>query len=747
MSPLDPDVGQDSRSPTGGGLNVTISQVGGGNTVNINGSGIPGKIQESPMAKQPHTSPLPAPTLSRKDRLGICTILFFTVGTALLLAAWGCLCFFWFGNDTNTLWRKVTAGDWLIKAVTICAEVIKQAISFQIGAAIAMAAAIALETFNVLYQHAASLTMMRATASSGTVWILLWHQIVGVYSARTKKSLSLLLLVFLLTSVYCLAQVISVLLISDIGPGSITGASRPVNTTFGFNYNSTDLQTISQAVTWTRVASIYPTFAEYFEPPYVADGVSDTGLTLRAFLPFKDLQDRETLQEYVGSSTVIDARVSCQVPYLTGGMVSLNGTNDRVIVDGALTPTRYTPRLANATYSSNYSSTTPFSCAAPLLSDDGSQWPLSFCQLQTEPTGDKFLPITVSGGLISEFLNMSTWLDLELQGNPNVYGSAYLVLNLTLGSESQWFEALNGFSGDRFSPPAYSERGEWLDLVFSNGELILSATLCYTAFDQADLPINISSGANRTEFVPSFNYSASRYSFTPLREQFGQYSTWSVADRGVLAMQNQSWLTSADEMAGGDSEPYLRRYASFATGQPGAGTNISGIMVTGGLDGDYVLTPDIMHVWLVQEILQNGGSVAFALQSMITLLSSMTYYDNLGNFDKSGEVQLTFFTASNIILSSRGFVTVTAAIAVHFVLVAVVLYLFLARTKFSRLGATWAALAHGANGETRKYLETADASGDGDIKKQMGKNNDTDVLIGIRAVEGRIGVYVKGKTL
>jgi hypothetical protein len=36
---------------------------------------------------------------------------------------------------------------------------------------------------------------------------------------------------------------------------------------------------------------------------------------------------------------------------------------------------------------------------------------------------------------------------------------------------------------------------------------------------------------------------------------------------------------------------------------------------------------------LVQEIVQNGGSVAFALQSIITILAGVAYYDQLQQFN------------------------------------------------------------------------------------------------------------------
>jgi hypothetical protein len=42
-----------------------------------------------------------------------------------------------------------------------------------------------------------------------------------------------------------------------------------------------------------------------------------------------------------------------------------------------------------------------------------------------------------------------------------------------------------------------------------------------------------------------------------------------------------------------------------------------------------------MHIWLVQEGVSIGASVAFALQSIITVLSSMAYLDQLAQFNNN----------------------------------------------------------------------------------------------------------------
>jgi hypothetical protein len=45
-------------------------------------------------------------------------------------------------------------------------------------------------------------------------------------------------------------------------------------------------------------------------------GISDTGVTMRAFLPI-DVQNRSSLHVYNGPSTVVDARVVCVRPNIT----------------------------------------------------------------------------------------------------------------------------------------------------------------------------------------------------------------------------------------------------------------------------------------------------------------------------------------------------------------------------------------------------------------------------------------------
>jgi hypothetical protein len=66
--------------------------------------------------------------------------------------------------------------------------------------------------------------------------------------------------------------------------------------------------------------------------------------------------------------------------------------------------------------------------------------------------------------------------------------------------------------------------------------------------------------------------------------------------------------------------------------------------------------------------------------------------------------------------------------------------LSLTRTKISRLGATWAALAQASRGETAIYIETADILGDEDVAKLMEENNTAKALVKLHKIEGNVSV-------
>jgi hypothetical protein len=124
------------------------------------------------------------------------------------------------------------------------------------------------------------------------------------------------------------------------------------------------------------IASII-TIAEYSEEPILIDGVDDTGMTLWAFLPFSSQDTRQNAEHCIGRTTVIDTRVTCQVPHLEDASIETPQGNQGLIPRGSFGATRQTPRLNNQTLQFEevalpqdlrriYDRIIPFVCYAPV---------------------------------------------------------------------------------------------------------------------------------------------------------------------------------------------------------------------------------------------------------------------------------------------------------------------------------------------------------------------------------------------
>ncbi len=72
-----------------------------------------------------------------------------------------------------------------------------------------------------------------------------------------------------------------------------------------------------------------------------------------------------------------------------------------------------------------------------------------------------------------------------------------------------------------------------------------------------------------------------------------------------------------------------------------------------------------------------------ALQSLITLLSSIAYYDQLARFEDNTVTAQTFFVVANVPVSARGFIVVAVTVGAHLILAGVILAIFLKETRLS----------------------------------------------------------------
>ena len=144
------------------------------------------------------------------------------------------------------------------------------------------------------------------------------------------------------------------------------------------------------------------------------------------------------------------------------------------------------------------------------------QWRTSLCELGER--GDDGGPLAISGGFISDFKSNIT-LPKLYDSSRSDYATAYLLLNVSKGGSEKWA----AFTEKRLpEPPGPQRNGEWVDLVYSDDGLVLSATLCYAAFETADIPVEVTSTQNRTKPEPAWVAKDGVFTFADYRKLLGQ---------------------------------------------------------------------------------------------------------------------------------------------------------------------------------------------------------------------------------
>jgi hypothetical protein len=140
------------------------------------------------------------------------------------------------------------------------------------------------------------------------------------------------------------------------------------------------------------------------------------------------------------------------------------------------------------------------------------------------------------------------------------------------------------------------------------------------------------------------------------------------------------------------------------------------------------------------------GPVAHALSSVITVLSSMAYYDQFARFAASTNTEQVYFTTVLYPRSAKGLAALIAIISVHLVLITTVTALFATKTRFTLLRNSWLNIAQMINAETVSLLRKSTMSIDVAIEKMLeweGKKNararifELGDKVQIRAVEVR----------
>ncbi|KAL2105097.1 hypothetical protein VUR80DRAFT_9003 [Thermomyces stellatus] len=229
----------------------------------------------------------------------------------------------------------------------------------------------------------------------------------------------------------------------------------------------------------------------------------------------------------------------------------------------------------------------------------------------------------------------------------------------------------------------------------------LRITTCVTNLNALTFNVDIYGFRPRTEPSMQWDKQAASFNTDAQLSQLGaSRDPGSPADRGILE------LTPRSEWEDGDfvnkSLPtadffWLNVEAAFPFEEASAITLSKRV----GLDRSH---GHLAHGAVFHDALRSTKSPARAAQATLARIHQMAYYDQLTQQTTSAGAEASFATSARVPVRYRGFIAVTALIAAHFIIVAVVTVLFQGLTRHTLIGHNWQAVSQAVSDDTMPLL-------------------------------------------
>ncbi|KAK3681557.1 hypothetical protein B0T22DRAFT_433792 [Podospora appendiculata] len=619
--------------------------------------------------------------------MGVPGILIVTLGTIVILAALGLLASFWAASTNamngahqpSSFLSSIITSGWTIRTVTVSSVFIRVSIGIQGGLVTAMLASVFLERNGARISNLPLLSVMRSVNSNPVK--LLQPLVQGPFGTPQVVCIGLAMAAVLVALV---SQFTSTILLLDFGNTLILTAPTEGPLPFGLYIVGVNgaLSSTQGVDYWNTRPAIYPRFAEMAGHPYEVDGVQDTGLSFRSFVPFASSAEREHLRTFNGLAGVLDSRVICfrphiekpQVEVINPGLQHYRTLSGNVSLGVSGSQANLTTENANG-----YS---PFNCTfsvwdTGVVDTANTNWRMSMCSANLNS-----LVATISDGNVLAPDRLDSW-------------STYLVINTT-GTDRDWPS-----TGVDLADWTLSEKHVWSSWTSPDGFSSLSVSSCLMFLAEPSFyQVNISTSQQYQEPTAAWSASTNRYRMSTVTDLYCTHCNSAEGDHGRLALHLPSNWTSALANTTAITGTYasLPFWRALYNGWWG-NQNWPDVL------GAVLLTHDRFavnqaHVDLFQSILETTGNVAFAMQSLLTVLQQMAYYDWLPVFDVSDTAVTGFSADVNIPTGWTGFAVVTAVIGLHLFTVLLSTVLFLAFTSRSLLGSAWPAVTQVLSMET-----------------------------------------------
>ncbi|KAJ3568709.1 hypothetical protein NPX13_g6324 [Xylaria arbuscula] len=611
----------------------------------------------------------------------------------------------WFGYGDKPeaanapwIWRRIAVNDWMTRAITISALVLRSVVSLQVALCTSMTAALVLEKRSARKSDVAYLSIARSVSDGPRKVAQL------LFTSRSWSVLAYveLWLISLLAVVMLALQFSSTLLLSDIQDFVIVGEAELKSVV---NFGTFDILNTSGGVQAPLLQND-PIYAVFGEERSSADitpstpGFSDTGIIRRGFLPFQGTMNRTTVRRYQGSTLVTNSHIVCVPPQIQGHLLPRDDVLEYTGVGHMVGTLNYSQSIRQVREglgplcSSPKCESVDFDCSIPGSMDDTSAQS-NFCFIET---------VGLTTRAIAE-----VWYDqvidhLNTEAEPwSLNSTMYLVVRSNM-TAAGWDAMV-----DSRPLPLASRSGEWNKFEISSGRTV-DVSLCFSRFYIQPRYVDMIAKEPTQEPVVTWNGINVNYD--------SEHDTRAAAtflgleaplkpprERGLMDYHLVNILPIPDPnisnltLAKGWTYPELSAEV-IRTILLAVTTNA---FIPGSMSGclfcmDYSFANSQQFDILFTDIVETTGRAAAAIHTYLAICATTIYDTYLSGFNVTENVQLA--TTASVRTPGpcsthecAGFISVTTLLGLHSVLVAVITTLFVTQARYSSCSNTWHAVA------------------------------------------------------
>jgi len=653
---------------------------------------------------------------SPRSSLGSFGVAILVGGSVLALAILGFLFFLWLaggsggGANAPSFWRWVVLNHTVIQAITLSSAVLRIILAGQALIGTSLIAAILLERNGVPLVHVAEISLLRGVSSGP------WRLVSLMFSSKPFLWLAKLpfCLALALSVTAIASQFASTILVSDLDTISLVGDDTL--TSMGMDVDLGGAKMIQAA--GLDFTPYFVPFGEVSGPANTttpsSQGLSDTGHVQRVLLPMPEAT-RVTLRSYQGKAFVLTTRNVCLRPSITGTihLASSAGSISPVLSGNISFPDTFSESGSSSSLppdcasGSCFAAAAAFNCSlgfASATSPDSSLSAVSLC-----------------------YPNRMNTMATPTSNNPGsrpieAFSEVVLVVESSLTSD-----ILNTIlqQGGSLSLPADSTgRGEFTSWDLGRVPASVSATLCFQqiGFDSAD--VRLTSDRDLQAATVRWDQSQKTWVTNGPANMLGLVNDTasSISRRGIYKVEKATNFNQTNVAT------VIRQNIISAGTQDMGAANI-GILMSPNAVGFGMNSPNLQTQAVFISTLNLTSRPAIALQNLATIMATHNLAVLQPQMAMTADATMT--TSANVLAPQRlrGLIIVTALVATSISCVAVTALLFVARTKYSRVGDCWRAIAQVSSDETQWILDESTEYDDAAVATMLKSQGEVTVQV------------------